>query len=98
MENKPRKTRKDITIGNLEEKIGVPAGTIRNPDGSDARADQKLQTLTDKLGSGIENLNTEGPKVQSVTVTYEDGTQVTITDAEAVVGAFALALFDLPKR
>jgi hypothetical protein len=40
-----RKTRSDITIGALEKKLGVKSGTIRNPDGSDARSDKRLGTL-----------------------------------------------------
>lgn len=40
-----RKTRSDIKIGNLEKKLGLDKGAIRNPDGSDARSDKKLGTL-----------------------------------------------------
>lgn len=40
-----RKTRSDILIGNLEKKLKVAPGTIRNPDGTDARSDKKLETL-----------------------------------------------------
>jgi hypothetical protein len=40
-----RKPRADIRVGKLEKKLGVPPGTIRNPDGSDARSDKKLGTL-----------------------------------------------------
>jgi len=45
MAKKPRKVRGDITIGNLEKKLGLEPGSIRNPDGSDARSDKKLKTL-----------------------------------------------------
>jgi hypothetical protein len=45
MANRSRKTRGDITIGNLEKKLGLEPGSIRNPDGSDARSDKKLRTL-----------------------------------------------------
>ncbi len=41
----PRKTRSDIKIGNLEKKLGLGKGSIRNPDGTDARSDKKLGTL-----------------------------------------------------
>lgn len=41
----PRKTRSDIKIGNLEKKLGLGKGAIRNPDGTDARSDKKLGTL-----------------------------------------------------
>ncbi len=40
-----RKTRSDIQVGNLEKKLGLIPGAIRNPDGSDARSDKKLGTL-----------------------------------------------------
>lgn len=41
----PRKVRSDIKIGNLEKKLGLDKGAIRNPDGTDARSDKKLGTL-----------------------------------------------------
>jgi len=37
--------RSDIKIGNLEKKLGLAKGAIRNPDGSDARSDKRLGTL-----------------------------------------------------
>ena len=40
-----RKIRSDITVGNLEKKLGVQPGTIRNPDGRDTRSDKLLKTL-----------------------------------------------------
>ena len=40
-----RKIRGDIRVGNLEKKMGVKPGTIKNPDGSDARSDKRLDTL-----------------------------------------------------
>jgi hypothetical protein len=40
-----RKIRSDIQVGNLEKKLGVKPGTIRNPDGRDTRSDKKLATL-----------------------------------------------------
>lgn len=45
MAKKTRKVRSDITIGNLEKKLGLEPGSIRNPNGSDARSDKKLKTL-----------------------------------------------------
>lgn len=45
MAKKLRKVRSDITIGNLEKKLGLEPGSIRNPNGSDARSDKKLKTL-----------------------------------------------------
>jgi hypothetical protein len=40
-----RKVRSDIKIGNLEKKLGLDSGAIRNPDGSDARSDKTLKKL-----------------------------------------------------
>jgi hypothetical protein len=40
-----RKVRGDIRVGNLEKKLGVKPGTIRNTDGTDARSDKRLDTL-----------------------------------------------------
>jgi hypothetical protein len=40
-----RKIRGDIKIGNLEKKLGLKPGSIRNRDGSDARSDKRLATL-----------------------------------------------------
>jgi hypothetical protein len=40
-----RKVRSDIKVGNLEKKLGLGPGAIRNPDGSDARSDKRLGTL-----------------------------------------------------
>jgi hypothetical protein len=40
-----RKIRKDATVGTLERKCGLPAGTIRNKDGRDTRSDKKIGTL-----------------------------------------------------
>jgi len=45
MSTKERAVRKDIRIGALEKKLGLEAGSIRNPDGTDARSDKKLETL-----------------------------------------------------
>ena len=40
-----RKVRSDIKVGNLEKKLGLKPGAIRNADGSDARSDKKLGRL-----------------------------------------------------
>ena len=37
-----RKTRSDCTVGAFEKKHGLPAGTIRNPNGRDTRGDKKI--------------------------------------------------------
>jgi hypothetical protein len=42
---KARKDRSDITVGKLEEKHGMPPGTIRNLDGRDTRSDKQLGTI-----------------------------------------------------
>ena len=41
--------RRDKRIGKIEKDLGLPPGSIRNPDGTDARSDQKLGTLQDKF-------------------------------------------------
>lgn len=40
-----RQIRSDIKVGNLEKKLGVAPGTIRNPNGRDTRSDKLLGTL-----------------------------------------------------
>ena len=42
---KTRQIRSDIRVGNLEKLLGLDPGSIRNPDGTDARSDKKLGTL-----------------------------------------------------
>ncbi len=42
---KIRKTRSDCTVGTLEKKNGMPAGSIRNADGSDSRSDKTVGTI-----------------------------------------------------
>lgn len=41
----PRKTRSDCTVGSFEKNHGLPAGTIRNPDGRDTRSDKQIGTI-----------------------------------------------------
>jgi len=43
-----KKDRGDKRIGKVEKDHGLPRGSIRNPNGTDARSDQKLGTLRDK--------------------------------------------------
>ena len=40
-----RKIRSDCTVGALEKKSGLPAGTIRNKNGRDTRSDKKVGTI-----------------------------------------------------
>ncbi|WP_297956642.1 hypothetical protein [uncultured Ruminococcus sp.] len=40
-----RKTRSDCTVGTFEKKQGLPAGTIRNPNGRDTRSDKLIGTI-----------------------------------------------------
>jgi hypothetical protein len=42
---KPRKIRSDMQVGNLEKKLGLPKGTIRNPDGRNTRSDKLVGTV-----------------------------------------------------
>ncbi len=50
---KPRKDRSDITVGTIEEKHGMPPGTIRNPDGRDTRSDKKLKTIRKQVAKKV---------------------------------------------
>lgn len=58
-----RKIRSDIKIGNLEKKLGLSKGAIRNPDGTDARSDKKLGTLRDEYSRQF-----SGPPVRKLSV------------------------------
>jgi hypothetical protein len=40
-----RKDRKDITVGKLEEKHGLPSGIVRNDTGRKARKDKTLGAI-----------------------------------------------------
>lgn len=40
-----RKTRSDCRVGNFEKTRGIPSGSVRNPNGRDARSDKKIGTL-----------------------------------------------------
>ena len=40
-----RKTRSDCTVGTLEKKYGLPAGTIRNKDGRETHSDKLVGTI-----------------------------------------------------
>ena len=40
-----RKIRSDCTVGTLEKKLGLPAGTIRNKNGRDTRSDKLVGTI-----------------------------------------------------
>ena len=40
-----RRTRSDCRVGTFEKTRGLPAGSIRNKNGRDARSDKKIGTL-----------------------------------------------------
>ena len=40
-----RRIRSDCTVGTLEKKLGLPAGTIRNKNGRDTRSDKLVGTI-----------------------------------------------------
>ena len=40
-----RKTRSDCRVGTFEKTRGLPAGSIRNPNGRDARSDKIIGNL-----------------------------------------------------
>lgn len=47
-----RKIRSDCTVGSLEKKYGLPAGTIRNKDGRDTRSDKLIGTIRKEASKG----------------------------------------------
>lgn len=44
-----RKIRSDAKVGTAEKTRGLPPGSLVNPDGSDARSDQRIGTLRKKF-------------------------------------------------
>lgn len=40
-----RKVRSDYRVGSFEKSRGLPAGTVRNPNGRDTRSDKKIGTI-----------------------------------------------------
>ena len=62
-----RKIRKDITVGNLEKKLQLAPGTIKNLDGSDARSDKKLGTLQKETAKAAKKKTERKPTVKSGT-------------------------------
>jgi hypothetical protein len=40
-----RKLRSDKTVGKTEQELGLPPGSIKNPDNTDARSDKTLKKL-----------------------------------------------------
>lgn len=40
-----RKIRSDCRVGNAEKSRGLPPGSLRNPNGRDARSDKKIGSL-----------------------------------------------------
>jgi hypothetical protein len=49
---KPRKIRGDILVKNLEKRLGVKEGVIKNPDGRNARGDKRLDTIRKEAKKG----------------------------------------------
>ena len=47
-----RRIRNDCTVGSLEKKLGLPAGTIRNKDGRDTRSDKLIGTIRKEAEKG----------------------------------------------
>lgn len=63
-----RKIRKDITVGALEKKLKVAPGTIKNPNGTDARSDKKLETLQKEASKAGKKVTPAKPKSIKKTV------------------------------
>jgi hypothetical protein len=41
----PKQARSDKRVGKLEKDLGLPPGTVRNPNGRDTRSDKKIGTI-----------------------------------------------------
>ncbi len=65
--SKSRKVRSDILVGNLEKKLGLEPGAIRNPDGSDARSNKKLATLRKEYSQAKGSIKTN-PSISSKSI------------------------------
>ena len=60
-----RKVRSDIRVGNLEKKLGLAPGAIRNPDGTDARSNKKLSTLRKEFSQAKTNKVKTNPTISA---------------------------------
>jgi len=49
-DHQQRRTRDDCTIGAFERKHELPPGSIRNPNGRDARSDKLIRSLRRDFG------------------------------------------------
>lgn len=47
-----RKLRSDCTVKTAEKKMGLPPGTIRNPNGRDTRGDKRIGTIREEASRG----------------------------------------------
>jgi hypothetical protein len=66
---KSRKVRSDILVGNLEKKLGLEPGAIRNPDGSDARSNKRLDTLRKEFTQAKGTKVKTNPTISSKSIT-----------------------------
>lgn len=67
--SKARQVRSDIKIGNLEKRLGLDPGSIRNPDGTDARSDKKLGTLRKEFADARGRVVKTNPAISAKTLT-----------------------------
>ena len=55
-----RRVRSDCTVGALEKKLGLPAGTFRNKNGRDTRSDKLIGTIRKERRSKKERMGNHG--------------------------------------
>jgi hypothetical protein len=67
-----RKVRSDIKVGNLEKKLGLDSGAIRNPDGSDARSDKTLKKLREEYDKQKSEKKSSPPPVTKKAATIDE--------------------------
>ena len=65
---KVRQIRSDISVGNLEKRLGLDPGSIRNPDGTDARSDKKLGTLRKEFADAKGKVVKTNPAISAKTL------------------------------
>ena len=65
---KTRQIRSDIRVGNLEKRLGLDPGSIRNPDGTDARSDKKLGTLRKEFAGAKDAKIKTNPSISAKTL------------------------------
>jgi hypothetical protein len=87
MDAMARKIRKDITVGNLEKKLKLAPGSIKNLDGRDARSDKKLETLQKEAAKAVEKTITKKTAPKPANIKNTSGKKIVKSKAVQPVTA-----------